>query len=299
MKKILFIALTALFAITACNKIETPEESHLALNVTVNYVDDSETKATKHGWETGDRILLLFNKVVDGTYKRAEMTYNSSTGWSFWWSSGAEEAIKATSSGTVSAIYVPYTGFNNIGLDEGNYSLGFTDNSPGGGVDMEEFLANYRIFSYYMADEGESYSVSDNTLNLSLKMKVPDRETFIHFFLPEEPIFGPLVFRRFVLENVYLSSLSVTGYNKTSDMFTTTEVSDKKIYSYLYQGGYSFTAIVKNDVILGLPFDYNFTLTDNQTSKTYSLHVSEKTLTRGKAIKLPPLSQWTDTTPTP
>ena len=295
MKKIFFLALAALVAFTACNKVEKTER-HLTLDLNINYIGEDGTKAVKSGWETGDRIILIFNKEVSSSYHRAELSYGAGE-WSVWWSAGTEDAILATTSGTVSAVYVPFLSMNSISLIGSDYSLELLDMS---GTPTDEFVTAHRIFSYYMVDEGVSYTVSGSTLSVTLNMQAPAAERFVHFYLDEFD-YQP---RRFFIQeqsSLGICSVSVAGYNKSSDRFTMMEEPDNKIYGYPYHGGYSFTCSIPA-AIDGVTRDYCFDLTDTNNThditaddKHYRLIVTAKTLTGGKAIHLPDLTdaKWT------
>ena len=296
MKKILFLALTALFAFTACNKIDNPEEQQLSLNLTVNYVDDNGTKATKHGWENGDQILVFFNQETTTDCERLLLSYDGNKWSASWLPNTLQSKIAATASGTFSAFYVPYLGMSAFGCPSAgsNYSIGVFDFS---GSPTEEFKAAHRIFSYYMAHEHGSYSVTGGTLNMSLNMAVPEREHFAHFFINESDGWP----RRFILTESSLGSVSLTGYDRANDKFTTTAETNNQIYGYPYHGGYSFTCFIPA-AIRGVTRDFTFVLTDTNNTldntaddKHYSLTVTDKSLSRGKAIELPNLAskRWT------
>ena len=298
MKKILFLALSALFAISACNGIEentVPEntqpevERHLTLDLTVNYLNDDGTKATKTAWSIGDRILMFFNKKTNAACKRAELTYGAG-GWTCWWSTGLEDDILATTSGTVSAVYVPFVQLNNTARPVDLYTLEFLDAS---GAVTTEFIAAHRIYSFYMAAEGAAYTVSGDTFSATLNMQVPARENFAHFFIPDLTETTP---RRYILteESGQLVGLSVTGYDMAHDKFTTTLNPDGVIYGYPTGTGYSFSCNI-DPALLGVSYDYTFTLTDTKGTAstaddlTYRLTVPGKSLSRGKAAVLPTL----------
>ena len=106
MKKVLLILVTALLALSSCQR-ETPAEegrtdalSSLRFDITI---DRLETKGIKNGWESGDKVFLFFSGVT-GAY--VTMSYDG-TSWS---SSPSNGSVSLTQTGELTAIYLPYVG---------------------------------------------------------------------------------------------------------------------------------------------------------------------------------------------
>ena len=95
----------ALMALSACNKEEVTASRTLKLDL--NIIHDSDTKAVKTGWESGDKIYVFFGKPADHTTPAyLTLTFDGSS-WTEAWTAGLEAEIAATPSGKLHAIYTP------------------------------------------------------------------------------------------------------------------------------------------------------------------------------------------------
>ena len=164
MKKITLLTIfgLALMALSACNKEEVTASRTLKLDL--NIIHDSDTKAVKTGWESGDKIYVFFGKPADHpTPAYLTLTYNGST-WTEDWTAGLEAEIASTASGTLHAVYTP----GKLGtMSYSTYlkTYKFWDGNPG----------------WYLKCEKVSYTVSEGVLAATLNMARPSN--FVQFYL--------------------------------------------------------------------------------------------------------------------
>ena len=168
MKKVLLILVTALLALSSCQR-ETPVEkvrtyalSSLRFDITI---DRLETKGIKNGWESGDKVFLFFSGVT-GAY--VTMSYDG-TSWS---SSPSNAAVSLSETGKLTAVYLPY-----VGNVEPAYSEGW------------HFPAVSE--SYFFKAEKVDYSIRDvanqeATLCAALAMTKAN-DASAQFFVPKTP----------------------------------------------------------------------------------------------------------------
>ncbi len=188
MKKILFIALAALMAF-ACNKLqseaelETPSDApigQIAFNITVNHPNPG-TKATKTGWESGDKVYVFFNNVaVADTPKYAILTYDG-TNWTSAFSVGWDGTGLAESGATMTAVYFPFAG-DGISVAKKGSSYTFKYYDPF----VSQYASNkYHIYTYYLTAENCAYTLATagdlTTLSGTLNMELPDN--FVQFYV--------------------------------------------------------------------------------------------------------------------
>lgn len=168
MKKILLILVTALLALSSCQR-ETPVEkvrtyalSSLRFDIAIDRI---ETKGIKSGWESGDKVFVFFSG-VPGAY--VTMTFDG-TGWS---SSPSNAAVSLSETGKLTAVYLPY-----VGNVEPAYSEGW------------HFPAVSE--SYFFKAEKVDYSIRDvanqeATLCAALAMTKAN-DASAQFFVPKTP----------------------------------------------------------------------------------------------------------------
>lgn len=168
MKKVLLILVTALLALSSCQR-ETPVEkvrtyalSSLRFDMAIDRV---ETKGIKSGWENGDKVFVFFSGVT-GAY--VTMSFDGTA----WTSSPSNGAVSLNETGKLTAIYLPY-----VGNVEPAYSEGW------------HFPAVSE--SYFFKAEKVDYSIRDvgnqvATLGATLAMtKANDASS--QFFVPKTP----------------------------------------------------------------------------------------------------------------
>ena len=164
MKKITLLTIfgLALMALSACNKEEVTASRTLKLDL--NIIHDSDTKAVKTGWESGDKIYVFFGKPADHpTPAYLTLTFDGSS-WTEAWTAGLEAEIASTASGTLHAVYTP----GKLGtMSYSTYlkTYKFWDGNPG----------------WYLKCEKVSYTVSEGVLAATLNMARPSN--FVQFYL--------------------------------------------------------------------------------------------------------------------
>lgn len=278
MKKILIAFAAAIFVFASCSKTESPQPKTLKLNLTVNH--EGFTKAVKTGWESGDIVYVFFGKPAEHPIPAyLTLTYNGSS-WAAEWTSGLEEEILATTSGTMSAAYVP----------GGITGMHFISETP-------RYNFTSSNYCYYLKCENAPYTVSSGVLNGVLNM-TNGKENDIQFFLEGEAANAT---------NLTFSCSEVMKY-QIGSFYTDGTISwgnvayDYPIKGMPYKGGAFFSGSLK-DVRNGVAFDYTIKIVDNKGTtedtsddKTYTLTKNRILKFRG-AYKLPALSSgdWTVT----
>ena len=168
MKKVLLILVTALLALSSCQR-ETPAEegrtyalSSLRFDITI---DRLETKGIKNGWESGDKVFLFFSGVT-GAY--VTMSYDG-TSWS---SSPSNGSVSLTQTGELTAIYLPYVG---------NVKPVYSDGWHFASVSDSYFLQAEKV-KYYIRDMGNQLATLGATLAMT---KANDASA--QFYVPKTP----------------------------------------------------------------------------------------------------------------
>jgi len=289
MKKIIFSLGIVCLALVSCNKSESPDQDqHLKFNISVGNL----TKATKSTWENGDRILLFFNKELAATPRYVTMEFDGSK-WSYTFNEATlETGLLGTTSGTVSAVFVPYwktlsiSFFTGWGYD--SYYLRFFNETE-----------TDDVWTYYLRCQDASYSVSAGVITASLTMEQPGspRVSYEHFWIP-----GLDGYERYTLQASNLEKVaSCLEYSFDSDKenFGSGVASyNDPIPGYPYQGGVSFSGNIEHE---GVADDYTFILTDTKgTADTsddqkYQISFTGKTIPERGAVQLPALTdpRWT------
>ena len=118
-KFFLFAAVAALSSFISCNKMETPADNQVTINITVSDLSSS-TKAVKTGWEAGDKINIRF----DGNQNAQPdlvLTYNGTK-----WEAGtiSDAVLSGLKTDGTGILYGSYEAFNNLSLyTEDSYRL--------------------------------------------------------------------------------------------------------------------------------------------------------------------------------
>ena len=277
MKKITLLTIfgVALMALSACNKEEVPASKTLKLDL--NIIHDSDTKAVKTGWESGDKIYVFFGKPEDHTTPAyLTLTFDGSS-WTEAWTAGLEAEIAATPSGKLCAVYTP------------------------GNFDAIEYSDYWKQYSFINSDPGwyltcgmVDYSVSKGVLTATLNMK---RESdFVQFYLEGQAAnAGKLQFSGDKILKVKVSSISETGFKQGSHGY------GSAIDGVAYKGGLMFSGILKSDA-RGIETSHTLKITDtNGTNDTaddvvYTITATKK-MKVNDAFVLPALDNaaWTVT----
>ena len=239
MKKITLLTIfgLALMALSACNKEEVTASRTLKLDL--NIIHDSDTKAVKTGWESGDKIYVFFGKPADHTTPAyLTLTYNGST-WTEDWTAGLEAEIASTASGTLHAVYTP---------------------GKLGTMSYSTYLKTYQFFDgdtgWYLKCENVSYTVSEGVLAATLNMARPS--DFVQFYLEGQAAnAGKLQFSGDKILKVKVSSISETGFKQGSHGY------GSAIDGVAYKGGLMFSGILKSDA-RGIETSHTLKITDTK-----------------------------------
>ena len=239
MKKITLLTIlgVALMAFSACNKEEVPASKTLKLDL--NIIHDSDTKAVKTGWESGDKIYVFFGKPEDHTTPAyLTLTYNGSS-WTEAWTAGLEAEIASTASGKLHAVYTPGK-LGTISYDPYYKEYRFTGSDHG----------------WYLKCENVSYTVSEGVLAATLNMARPS--DFVQFYLEGQAAnAGKLQFSGDKILKVKVSSISETGFKQGSHGY------GSAIDGVAYKGGLMFSGILKSDA-RGIETSHTLKITDTK-----------------------------------
>ena len=275
MKKITLLTIfgMALMALSACNKEEVPASRTLKLDL--NIIHDSDTKAVKTGWESGDKIYVFFGKPEDHTTPAfLTLTFDGSS-WTEAWTAGLEAEIAATESGTLHAIYTPGK-LGTISYSSYDKRYNFNGSDPG----------------WYLKCENVSYTVSEGVLAATLNMSRPTR--FVQFYLEGQAAnAGKLQFSGDKILKVEISGLTQTGFNQANYSY------GYAIDGVAYKGGLMFSGILKSDAN-GVATSHTLTITDTKGTNDKADDVvytttATKTMKYEDAFVLPALNTWTVT----
>lgn len=239
MKKITLLTIfgLALMALSACNKEEVTASRTLKLDL--NIIHDSDTKAVKTGWESGDKIYVFFGKPADHTTPAyLTITYNGST-WTEDWTAGLEAEIASTASGTLHAIYAPGR-LSNIYYSDHNTRYNFAVSDPG----------------WYLRCENVSYTVSKGVLAATLNMARPSN--YVQFYLEGQAAnAGKLQFSGDKIQKIKISYLRDIGFRELIFNY------GDPIDGVAYKGGLMFSGILKSDAN-NVETSHTLTITDTK-----------------------------------
>ncbi|MBR5255944.1 MAG: hypothetical protein IKV62_04120 [Bacteroidales bacterium] len=187
-KTILILSSLALLA-SGCNKVETEEKSrqeetpgHLTVDIKVGY--EGETRSVKTGWETGDKIYVVFDSyftddLTVGTSETAyylTLTYNGSS----WNSSFSDRALEEYlldpehASGQLAAAYSTAWQATDFKYESGSI----------GNVKIARLIPTSKSATpgMFLYAQNVDYSVTDGKLTATLNMSIDN--TVVHFFIP-------------------------------------------------------------------------------------------------------------------
>ena len=265
----------ALMALSACNKEEVPTSKTLKLDL--NIIHDSDTKAVKTGWESGDKIYVFFGKPADHTTPAyLTLTFDGSS-WTEAWTAGLEAEIASTASGKLHAVYTPGK-LGTISYDPYYKEYRFTGSDHG----------------WYLKCENVSYTVSEGVLAATLNMARPS--DFVQFYLEGQAAnAGKLQFSGDKILKVEVSGLDQTGFGQGNYNY------GRPIDGVAYKGGLMFSGLLKEDAS-GVEASHTLTITDTKGTRDTKDDVvyttkATKTMKYGDAFVLPALDNaaWTVT----
>lgn len=286
MKKLIFFAIAAVFAMVSCNKekVEPNQEPvQITFNLTANHPDEADaTKAVKTGWVDNDVIFVFFSGATAPMY--LEMKREGSS-WVF--DSKNDLALVNGSTGTMRAVYLPFGSDVNVGNDSSNYTFSRTD------------------YTYYLTATLD-YTVVNGVVSGTFDMSWPDG--FVQFSMPIKDGSRGITFFREGDGQYTLSEnhITPTGIASIAADGTITETDDKSLGDPMvgyYYGTGNDRCILFSGVLGGYatPTEtlYNFTFVNNMGTDatyddvTYKLS-GTKTLytdaTHNRAIKFPLIS---------
>ena len=269
MKKITLLTIfgLALMALSACNKEEVTASRTLKLDL--NIIHDSDTKAVKTGWESGDKIHVFFGKPADHpTPAYLTLTFDGSS-WTEAWTAGLEAEIASTASGTLHAVYTP---------------------GKLGTMSYSTYLKTYQFFDgdagWYLKCEKVSYTVSEGVLAATLNMARPS--DFVQFYLEGQAAnAGKLQFSGDKILKVEVSGLDQTRFRQGNYNY------GRPIDGVAYKGGLMFSGLLKEDAS-GVEASHTLTITDTKGTRDTKDDVvyttkATKTMKYGDAFVLPAL----------
>lgn len=269
MKKITLLTIfgLALMALSACNKEEVTASRTLKLDL--NIIHDSDTKAVKTGWESGDKIYVFFGKPADHpTPAYLTLTFDGSS-WTEVWTAGLEAEIASTESGKLHAVYTPGK-LGTISYSSYDKRYNFNGSDPG----------------WYLKCENVSYTVSEGVLAATLNMARPS--DFVQFYLEGQAAnAGKLQFSGDKILKVKISSISGTGFGQSNYSY------GYAIDGVAYKGGLMFSGILKSNA-KGVETSHTLKITDTKGTNDKADDVvyttkATKTMKYGDAFVLPAL----------
>lgn len=283
MKKI--FVLIAMISLVSCVKLSKNENSsnevenqQVIFELTARHPD--ATKAVKSGWETGDVLFVFFSGKPAPAYLKMEWDGSR-------WQSAPQKGLSFTEgdTGTMRAVYLPF----------------------GNGYDVDasgsSFIFSGTQYSYYLTSV-DSYTVVQNKLSGDFAMEMP--KGYVQFFIENSSaaISDVIELREPRLCTKVISSISADGTINES-----VSAWGAPIIGYVYDKenkttgdtkGYLFSGELQSSV-RGVETDYLFTCVKDGYSgsyftKTFAGKKLYKTDNSGRAVKLPTLSSWTNTT---
>lgn len=247
-----------------------------SFNIVINHqgMEDQTTKAVKTGWENGDVVYVFFSKVASPKYLK--MTFDGTTWSSVEMNGSSEGSIGLAESGTMTAVYLPFA--NNATIS----------------VDGEAFSFSKCDYAYYLTCIQEPYTVSDNVVSGTLNMSVPDG--FVQFFIPDTNTAGNVT-----LSDNHMAPSAAIGVAADGSLLIENKSEGESMNGYAFgdgaDKGYLFSGILSAEA-RNVSTNYHFILVTNGQTKLLD---GTKTLYRGtggsythRAIKLPPISSWSN-----
>lgn len=289
MKK-LFVIISALFALAACDGINAVDETgvleegtkEFKIALTVNRTDAFDkgpgTKATiKDAWADGDVIFLFFTGVYP---KYLELKYNSSDRT---WTPVPKRGLEASDlidagTKTMTAVYLPYGSSTNVVTVMGNNQFNF--DPPYYGV--------------YLQASQVPYTYDSDGLKGTLNLAAPIREDgskYIHF-----DISGYDAEHVYDLYQDYVSPVQMGGVKVSGNepFVVNVEGNGKAIWGYIDAANsiISFSGILDANAV-GQAKDYQFSINDQTASVLYTRDAGTKTVSDSKYIGIGDISSST------
>lgn len=291
MKKYLIVLVGLFLLVVASCNVERPEiiieqdqteEHHLAVNINITRGDIPGTKALKQDWEEGDKVYFFFDKETD--MECLYLTYKNGS-WDPYWTKriySLEETIAARQSGTMTGLYVFYNKSTKHGYwgDPDYRDVEFYADD----VNTQQVKA----YTWFLTCIDASYQVVNGVLEANVVLSLPTEYDFVQFYVPSlnaEP--GLFTLKT----DPVISSVSPYRYHRDNGIIAEPHPANL-MPGYPYASGMVFYGVVPAN-LKDVQSDYTFTLTDTSSDAAFTYSVSSKTLSRGKAINLPNITNWT------
>lgn len=276
MKK-LFVFISALFALVACNKEidlanneinkKLDEQSQeIKVNLSINRTDAyTDTKATvKTGWVNGDVVFVFFKGIAAPKY--LEMRYDGTEWIATSMNSLTAGDLSGAADKKMTAIYLPYGSTATVASDEGNFVFGDLTYS---GYFLQAELANY---TYDTELRGN--------LNMTAPAPATDGDKHIHF-----DITGFTSSHSYYLSQDYVKPITFSRVS-SEGIVSHTEGSMGDFMTGYYDSNnsiISFSGILDASAI-GVSLDYQFSIDDETSSVLYTRDAGTKKLSEAKYI---------------
>lgn len=295
-KAFIFCCICALFAIAACETQVIDDDAAvsqndptikiaLSINRTDAFNEVPATKATiKDQWANGDVIFLFFTGVNAGYM---ELKYNSSErNWTPT-QKGGLEASNLGSSGTMTAVYLPYGSSTEV------------IKSPMGN---DQFLFYPPYYGVYLQASQVSYTYDSDGLKGTLNMVASplagsmDGFKYIHF-----DISGYDAGHTYSLYQDYVAPIQMAGVDISSNEPLLVNVAwlgeaipGEAIPGYIdaANGIVSFSGVLAVDAV-GQAKDYQFSINDETASVLYTRDAGTKTVSKAMYIGIGDISSST------
>ncbi len=287
MKK-LFVIISALFALAACDGINAVDETgvleegtkEFKIALTVNRTDAFDkgpgTKATiKDAWADGDVVFVFFNGVAAPKY--LELKYDGTTRN---WTPTPKNELSVDDlgdSGTMAAVYLPYGSQTTISSSKGIF----------------EFDPWYEGILFLSEDVDYSYGAEGLSGTLDLKaptddLVLSDGERYIHF-----DISGFDDTHVYTLFQDYVRPIVTTGLFSGKARIQTADWGEA-ITGYVDPENkiVSFSGILKAEAV-GSAVDYQFSIKDETAGVIYTRDAGIRTVSDSKYIGIGNISDET------
>ena len=262
MKKVIIFLCMTVGLLSCTSENFTPEEEttvSVPMQFDIKVADNTETKAAKTNWASGDIIYVFFNGLAT---KYLILEYNGST-WSNTSGGGTLETsdFENLNTKTLTAVHFPVA----VDVAYADNQFSFTkDSKP--------------VYNYYLFQAGKTYEVSGTTVSATLSMGKPEGMAQFH------------------VAGIKSSVANYTfGCSKVKPVACKSVGTNGKITEDVLQAGARLSGIADADggIFAGRltttgSADYKFTLASDDY--IYTLTRTSRTLTAGKMYNFPALT---------
>ena len=283
----IFICAFVLLVFSACSPLATDQEpsaDNLVFNIRVNY--DSDTKAVKTGWVTGDVVYAFFNNVeLSDPPKYARLTFDG-TNWMGSLQGGLTVSDLAASGKTMSAVFFP---FGSVNITKTALTYKFTGDN------------GLPIYTYYLSATADYTVDKENglaTLSATLNMKIP--EYYVQFFVDKsgEKYNNDFTYR--LIAHDIRPTACLAYHPGTTDLFDEDQLDPgQPMWGYVYNDeGVAFSGKIYSIVSWKYVNPHRlvfFELGSPALTKVFT----NKTMTSHASVKLKNVSSWERAVPEP